>query len=192
LLRTNDLVWSLAVSQYLLGKRAPMTDLMAWNADTTRMPYRMHSDYLRKLFLDNDLFSGRYRVKGRPVSLSDIGLPLFAVATMTDHVSPWRSVHKVHLLPNCDIAFVLTSGGHNAGIVSEPGHTGRHYYSGLRPRGGCYTDPDRWIEAAKEHDGSWWPAWTDWLDKVSGSPQVPARQVADGLAPAPGAYVLER
>ncbi|UUZ48885.1 hypothetical protein LP420_40610 [Massilia sp. B-10] len=87
---------------------------MAWNADSTRMPFRMHSDYLRKLFLDNDLFSGRYRVGGRPVALSDIRLPVFAVATMTDHVSPWRSVHKIHLMSSCDVQFVLTSGGHNA------------------------------------------------------------------------------
>ncbi|MES2323666.1 MAG: alpha/beta fold hydrolase [Pseudomonadota bacterium] len=192
LLRTNDLVWSLAVSQYLLGKRAPMTDLMAWNADSTRMPGKMHSDYLRRLFLNNELFSGRYRVNGRPVSLNDINLPIFAVATMTDHVSPWRSVHKIHLVPNCDIEFVLTSGGHNAGIVSEPGHPGRHYYTGSRPRGGCYTDPDRWIERAQEREGSWWPAWTTWLAQVSSAARVAPRQPDGGLGPAPGLYVLER
>ena len=163
LLRTNDLVWSLAVNHYLLGQRAPMTDLMAWNADATRMPYRMHGDYLRKLFLNNDLFSGRYRVDGRPVVLTDLHMPLFGVATMTDHVSPWRSVHKIHLLPACDVTFVLTSGGHNAGIISEPGHANRHFYTGARRRGDCYMDPDRWLENAEERDGSWWPEWADWL-----------------------------
>jgi polyhydroxyalkanoate synthase len=192
LLRSNDLVWSVAVNQYLLGRRAPMTDLMAWNADSTRMPRRMHSDYLRQLFLDNDLFSGRYRFDGEPVALSDIGKPLFAVATMRDHVSPWRSVHKIHLVPNCDITFVLTSGGHNAGIVSEPGHKGRSYYIANRPQGAHYLDPDSWLAAAEQRDGSWWPAWLTWLDQMSAAGMVDARPVEGGLDAAPGQYVLER
>ncbi|NHZ92438.1 poly-beta-hydroxybutyrate polymerase [Massilia sp. CCM 8733] len=192
LLRSNDLVWSRAINQYLLGKRAPMTDLMAWNADTTRMPYRMHSEYLRKLFLDNDLCAGRYQVDGRPVALGDIRAPLFVVATMTDHVSPWRSVYKIHLVSPCDVHFVLTSGGHNAGIVSEPGHGGRRYHAAHRPRGECYLDPDRWLAQAGQRDGSWWPAWTHWLDAVSRQPRLPPRQVQGGLAPAPGTYVLQR
>jgi polyhydroxyalkanoate synthase len=192
LLRSNDLVWSIAVEQYLLGRRSPMNDLLAWNADATRMPYRMHSDYLRHLFLHNDLFAGRYRVGGRPIALTDLELPLFAVATMTDHVSPWRSVHRIHLLSGCDVTFVLTSGGHNAGIVSEPGHAGRHYYSMARQRGDCYIDADSWLEQATAHDGSWWLAWAAWLGRQSHGAQVPARQVGPSLGPAPGRYVLER
>ena len=192
LLRSNDLVWSMAVNQYLLGKRAPMNDLMAWNSDTTRMPYRMHSDYLRHLFLDNDLFSGRYRIDDKPVALTDIALPIFAVATMTDHVSPWRSVHRVHLLAACDVTFVLTSGGHNAGIVSEPGHKHRHFYVAARHRGDIYVDADRWIELAEEREGSWWPEWLAWLEREGGGAQEPARQVIRSLGPAPGLYVQER
>jgi polyhydroxyalkanoate synthase len=192
LLRTNDLVWSIAVEQYLLGRRAPMNDLLAWNSDTTRMPYRMHSDYLRHLFLHNDLFAGRYRVGGKPIALTDMELPLFAVATMTDHVSPWQSVHRIHLLSGCDVMFVLTSGGHNAGIVSEPGHPGRHYYSLERHRGDCYIDPDTWLGEARLHDGSWWPAWVTWLGRQSRGNRVPARTIGPSLAPAPGTYVLER
>ncbi len=192
LLRSNDLVWSVAVNQYLLGQSAPMNDLMAWNSDTTRMPARMHSEYLRRLFLNNDLFSGRYKVDDKPVALSDIRVPLFAVATMTDHVSPWRSVHKIHLLSSCDIDFVLTTGGHNAGIVSEPGHRGRSYYHAHRPKGDCYLDPDRWVETAGQHDGSWWPEWQSWLERISSGARVPARKVPPGLGPAPGHYVLER
>ncbi|MEO7578942.1 MAG: alpha/beta fold hydrolase [Massilia sp.] len=192
LLRSHDLVWSTAVNQYLLGRRAPPTDLMAWNADTTRMPYRMHSDYLRKLFLHNDLFSGRYRVNGRPIAVSDLSLPVFAVATITDHVSPWRSVHKIHLVPGCDVRFVLTSGGHNAGIVSEPGHRGRHYFVAERDKGDCYLDPDRWLDSAEEHEGSWWPEWSAWLDRSSGGARVAARTVGPGLGQAPGQYVLEK
>ncbi|GAB3419551.1 alpha/beta fold hydrolase [Massilia agilis] len=192
LLRTNDLVWSIAVEQYLLGRRPPMNDLMAWNTDTTRMPYRMHSDYLRHLFLHNDLFAGRYRVGGKPIALTDIELPIFAVATITDHVSPWRSVHRIHLLSGCDVSFVLTSGGHNAGIVSEPGHRGRHYYSLDRHRGDCYIDADAWLAEARLHDGSWWPAWAAWLGRHTRGARVPARPVGPSLAAAPGTYVLER
>jgi polyhydroxyalkanoate synthase len=192
LLRSNDLVWSLIVRHYLLGEPAQMNDLMAWNADTTRMPARMHSDYLRRLFLKNELFSGRYRVDGRPVSLGDIRLPLFAVATATDHVSPWRSVHKIHLAAGCEVQFVLTSGGHNAGIVSEPGHRGRHYLSARRARGDCYVDPENWLAIADQHEGSWWPEWLGWLERVNSGAQLPARAVGEGLGPAPGRYVLER
>jgi polyhydroxyalkanoate synthase len=192
LLRSHDLVWSIMVEHYLLGRRAPVNDLLAWNADTTRMPFQMHSDYLRHLFLHNDLFAGRYRVAGKPIALTDIELPVFAVATMTDHVSPWRSVHRIHLLSNCDVSFILTSGGHNAGIVSEPGHPGRHYYSLERHRGDCYIDADTWLSQARVQDGSWWPAWQAWLARQTKGERVPARGIGPSLASAPGDYVLER
>jgi polyhydroxyalkanoate synthase len=192
LLRSNDLVWSSGVSHYLMGEPAPVTDLMAWNYDTTRMPYRMHSDYLRKLFLNNDLFSGRYRVDGSPVALSDIRAPVFAVATITDHVAPWRSVHKVHLMSHCDVQFVLSNGGHNAGIISEPGHPGRRFFTAEHRRGERYVDPDKWLENAEEREGSWWPEWIAWLGRVSHEGKVPAREPQHSLGPAPGRYVMER
>ncbi|MGH7227167.1 MAG: PHA/PHB synthase family protein, partial [Gemmataceae bacterium] len=121
MLRSNELVWSRLIKTYLLGEREQPNDLMAWNADATRMPYRMHSEYLHKMFLHNDLAEGRFRVEGRPIAISAIREPIFAVSTERDHVAPWRSVYKIHLLNEGDITFVLTSGGHNAGIVSEPG-----------------------------------------------------------------------
>jgi polyhydroxyalkanoate synthase len=194
LLRSNDLVWSRMVRDYLMGERAAVTDLMAWNADTTRMPFRMHSEYLQDLFLDNDLAEGRYQVGGRPVALSDIRAPIFAVGTETDHVAPWRSVFKLHLYTDTDVTFLLTSGGHNAGIVSEPGHSGRHYRVALRRANEPYRDPASWVAAVSPRPGSWWPEWTAWLEAHSAPPAVaPAMGAADaGLAPlcdAPGTYV---
>jgi len=198
LLRSNDLVWSRIAHDYLMGERPPMTDMMAWNADATRMPYRMHSQYLRQLFLDNDLFEGRYKVDGQPVYLSDIRVPVFAVGTRSDHVAPWRSVYKVHLLSELDVTFVLTTGGHNAGIVSEPGHAGRTFQAGRRAAGTRYLDADAWQQSTPVQDGSWWPAWDEWLKRqaqaAAGAP--PPMGAADKgyplLAPAPGRYVLER
>lgn len=134
LLRSNDLVWSRRLKHYLLGLPEAKTELMTWNADATRMPYRMHSDYLRQLFLHNDLARGHYRTDGRPIALADIQVPVFAVGTLTDHVAPWRSVFKLHLLCDTEITFLLTSGGHNAGVVSPPGKAGRSYQLATRAR----------------------------------------------------------
>lgn len=196
LLRSNDLIWSRLVHDYLLGEREPMTDLMAWNADATRMPYRMHSEYLRSLFLHNDLAEGRYQAGGRPITLADIRVPLFVVGTLKDHVSPWRSVYKIHLLADTDITFVLTTGGHNAGIVSEPGHPQRSYQIATHQEGTRHPDPETWQAFAPKQDGSWWPAWDGWLEGFSSGPAaVPAMGAPDGgyppLADAPGAYVLQ-
>jgi polyhydroxyalkanoate synthase len=197
MLRSNDLIWSRMVTEYLLGERRPMFDLMAWNADATRMPYRMHSEYLRRLFLQNDLANGRYQVHSRPVALVDIKVPIFSVATEKDHIAPWRSVYKIHLLSDTEITFVLTNGGHNAGIVSEPGHRGRRYRVHTASEHEPYRAPDNWSAHAQQRDGSWWPDWQAWLAAHSGNPVAPPaignRQA--GLPPlddAPGRYVLEK
>ena len=197
ILRSNDLLWSRIVGEYLMGERAPMSDLMAWNADATRMPARMHSQYLRRLFLNDDLSEGRYPVAGKPVSLSDIDVPVFCVATQTDHVAPWRSVYKLHYLTPTEITFVLTSGGHNAGIVSEPGHPRREYQIRTRPAGENYMPPDDWVRRSPQHEGSWWPAWSAWLAAHSGAPtQPPALGAPErgyaALEDAPGRYVHEK
>jgi polyhydroxyalkanoate synthase len=191
LLRSNDLVWSRRVREYLLGLRAPMNDLLAWNADATRMPYRMHAGYLRRLFLNNDLSAGRYEARGRRVALSDIWLPLFAVGTTKDHVAPWRSVYKVGLYTDADVTFLLTTGGHNAGIVSDPRRTDRSFQVATRAHGEPYVDPDTWAAQTPRKSGSWWPEWQRWLAQRSGAPDTPS-PIVDALGPAPGQYVLQR
>ena len=195
LLRSNDLIWSRAVHDYLMGERQPMLDLSAWNADSTRMPYRMHSDYLRQLFLNNDLAEGRYKVDDRPVALTDIRAPVFAVSTESDHVAPWRSVYKLCLLLDTDVTFLLTNGGHNVGIVSPPAKNGRHHRVSTKLARDVYVDPDTWRRRTAVEPGSWWPAWTSWLREHSG-PFVSAVPVGGRkgelapLADAPGLYVL--
>ena len=196
LLRSNDLVWSKMVKQYLMGERPPVTDLMAWNADATRLPYRMHSDYLRRLFLANDLAEGRYMVDGRTVALSDVRIPLFVVSTRRDHVAPWRSVYKNLLLMDAPATFVLASGGHNVGIVSPPGTDIGSYQIAERGPGAHHIDPMLFERTADRVAGSWWLAWTSWLDRQSGLgvTQPPIGAEAAGFAalePAPGRYVLE-
>ena len=196
LLRSNDLVWSRLVREYMLGERAPMTDLMAWNADATRMPYKMHKEYLRRLFLHNALANGQYLVDERPVAISDIRVPIFAVATEQDHVAPWRSVYKLHLQADTPLTFLLTNGGHNAGVVSEPGHPHRRYRVATQIEGRPYLDPDAWLQRTPIQEGSWWPEWQQWLVQHSTgwSPPPPLGNPEQGYLPldnAPGVYVLQ-
>lgn len=198
LLRSNDLIWSRLVHDYLMGERMPMFDIMAWNADSTRMPYRMHAEYLRKLYLDNELAGGRFMVEGRPAALQNIHAPFFAVGTERDHVAPWRSVYKLHLLTDAELTFVLTGGGHNAGIVSEPGRPHRSFRIALRRHDDICLSPDEWVAAAEPREGSWWLAWAEWLAAHSTPERVPASTMGNpgkGYAPlcdAPGQYVLQK
>ena len=192
LLRAQDLVWQPAVDNYLKGQRQPMIDLMAWNADGTRMPWRMHSEYLYRLYLDNELATNRFPVDGKPVRLSDIRLPMFVVGTEADHVAPWKSVYKIdNLVRSDDFTFLLTAAGHNAGIVCGPVHPKRHYRLKTRRLADPHLPPDEWVEAAPRHPGSWWPAWQAWLAARSSARIKPPR-MGKALADAPGTYVLEK
>lgn len=195
LLRSNDLIWSRLLHAYLMGERELGIDLMAWNADTTRMPARMHSEYLRKIFFENQFAEGRFFVEGRSVALRDLTVPIFAVGTETDHVAPWRSVYQITVLCDTDVTFLLTSGGHNAGIVSEPGKT-RTYRIATSQRGKPYIDPDSWFQQTTSQQGSWWPEWTCWLrsrsDGNRASPPMGASTAGHPpLCDAPGTYVFE-
>ncbi|WP_034996543.1 PHA/PHB synthase family protein [Beijerinckia mobilis] len=197
LLRSNDRIFGQFVQDYLLGDRRPLLDLMAWNADATRMPYRMHSDYLRHFYLDNDLASGRYMIEGRTIALQNIRAPIFAVGTERDFVAPWKSVYKIHYFNDGDITFVLTKGGHNAGIVSEPGHKNRSFKISHRKAGDTCLSQDEWEAAALPRQGSWWIAWEAWLNDHSSKTLVAPPMMGAphaGLVPledAPGTYILE-
>ena len=197
-LRSDDQVWSRMTRNYLLGERDPMSDLLAWNADPTRLPYLMHAQYLRGLFLENRLTAGRFAVEGSVIALKDLHVPMFVVGTETDHIAPWQSVYKVHLFTDNELTFLLTNGGHNTGIVSEPGHAGRHYDVATRHAGDRYVDGTTWRSRASRLDGSWWPEWESWLVARSDTQRTappamgaPARGITP-LCPAPGIFVLQR
>jgi len=197
MLRSHNLVWSHLVRRYYLGEEDNPNDMMSWDADATRMPFRMHSEYLRRLFLHNDLAEGRLQAGGRYVSIADIHVPIFLIGTETDHIAPWHSVYKLHMLNAGEITFVLTSGGHNAGVVSEPGHKHRHFRMLRRAAEALYTAPEDWVAAAPLTEGSWWTAWVAWLAGHSAAnaaaPELgfePAGYAA--LEAAPGRYVMQR
>jgi polyhydroxyalkanoate synthase len=187
------------INRYFLGKHEDAFDIMAWNADGTRMPQRMHSDYLRELYLENRLAQGKYRIGGRPVSIGDLKLPLFVVGTVTDHVAPWKSVYKIRNLKRLgETAFVLTTGGHNAGIVSEPGRARRSFQISEWNETTPYQSAEDWAAGAERRDGSWWPAWQHWLAERSGPQDAAPPKIGNAkkgfpvLGDAPGTYVRQR
>jgi polyhydroxyalkanoate synthase len=200
LLRARDLLWTPAVNTYLRGRRETPNDLMAWNADGTRMPCRMHTEYLRGLYLNNALARGEFQVEGRAVDLSAITLPMFVVGTETDHVAPWQSVYKARgLTRSDDYTFLLTSGGHNAGIVSGPVHPRRRHRVRTWSTVTDTLPPQTWFDTTAPSPGSWWPVWQEWLVRHSGAkrvaPPTTAESAAAGYPPiadAPGDYVLQK
>ena len=197
MLRSRDLIWSYRVTQ-LAARRAsqPFTDLMAWNADGTRLPYRMHSDYLHTMFLDNALARGKARLAGHAINLADIRVPIFNVGAVQDHVAPWRSVFKLHALTDAEQTFVLTAGGHNVGIVNprpDPHQPSHPALASWRP-------PAHAGRMAGQHADSR-GLMVDALVRLAAQPLVghPQATAIGGpgrarrsLADAPGHYVLER
>jgi polyhydroxyalkanoate synthase len=195
ILRSSDLIYAGMVDRYLMGNQAQLNDLMSWNADGTRMPYQMHTEYLEKLYLNNELATNKFRVGRRVVSMSDVKVPMFVLGTETDHVAPWKSVYKLVGLTSNELTFALTSGGHNAGVVSGPQHPRRRYRIATRKAGGKFVDPDTWMESNSIHPGSWWPAWNAWVDQHTSKKVPPPAMGATrkGLKPlrdAPGEYVF--
>lgn len=195
LLNSRDLLWSRREREYLMGERQEVNDFAAWSLDVTRMPYRQHSEYLRGLYLNNDLAEGRYEVDGRPIALSDIRVPVFALGTERDTITPWHAVYKIHqLTPNVDVTFCLTTGGHNVGVINPPEQDiKRGYKVRTLVSEDAFVDPERWVATTPSEDGSWWPAWEDWLRVHAGRrgdlPEMGSEE-HPVLEDAPGSYVL--
>jgi polyhydroxyalkanoate synthase len=196
LLRAADLLWAPAINQYIRGERGSMNDLMAWNADGTRMPCRMHSEYLTRLYLNNELATGQFTVGAAPVELQQITVPMFVVGTETDHVAPWRSTYKTRSLTrSSDFSFVLTSGGHNAGIVSGPVNPKRRHRRLGWQDATTTLSPEQYLAEAEVCDGSWWPTWQHWLSEHSSPDRVAPPPMGNSVAgypplcDAPGGYV---
>lgn len=199
LLRSQDLLWTPSVKKYVLGEADRPNDLMSWNADGTRMPWRMHTEYLTRLYLNNELAKGEFTFAGGKLDLARITQPMFVVGTETDHVAPWHSVYKVRALTRSgDYTFLLTSGGHNAGIITGPEHPKRRYRMHTWHDAQTVVSPDEWQRSTPVEQGAWWPAWDRWLTAHSGTKLVkPPRMgnAAAGYAPlgaAPGEYVRVR
>jgi polyhydroxyalkanoate synthase len=146
--------------------------------------------------MNNDLAEGRFIASGRPVAITDIRAPIFAVGTTRDHVAPWRSTYKINLLTDTEVTYVLTTGGHNVGIVSEPGDSGRDFRVLTKARDAAYIPPETYLDRAPRKEGSWWPEWTAWLDRHSGIATTPppmssVAEDGESYGDAPGSYVLQ-
>jgi len=192
MLRSNDLIWSFVVNNYLMGKEPFPFDLLYWNSDSTRMPAAMHSFYLRKCYLENALKEpGAVTVADVPIDLTKVKTPSYFLSAREDHIAPWVSTFRGAQLYKGPVKFVLAASGHIAGVINPPAANKYcHWTSNSRSK-----DPETWLGAATEHPGSWWPDWQKWIGRHAGE-QVPARQPGEGaLAPiedAPGSYVKMR
>jgi len=188
-LRANDLIWSFFVSNYLMGKDPPAFDLLFWNADQTRMPKKLHMDYLRSMYGQNKLARGEFVIGGVKVDLSKVAIPLYFQASREDHIAPMNSVYRsARAFSGADVTLTLAGSGHIAGVVNPPSaHKYQHWTNPALP-----ATLAEWQARAVEHPGSWWEHWAAWLHGKSGD-WVPARDPKKGplkpIEPAPGSYV---
>jgi polyhydroxyalkanoate synthase len=192
MLRSNDLVWSFVINNYLMGKEPFPFDLLYWNSDATRMPAANHSFYLRNCYLNNALTKGKMTVGDVALDLKKVKAPIYNLATREDHIAPAKSVLLGSTLFGGPVRFVLAGSGHIAGVVNPPAKMKYQYWTGPTPTG---ADLDGWLAAAEEHAGSWWPDWLEWL-RTQDPAEVPAREPGGGrlapIADAPGSYVKVR
>jgi polyhydroxyalkanoate synthase len=185
-LRSNDLIYTPAIKSYMLGEAPPAFDLLYWNGDGTNLPATMAVQYLRGLCQGDGFAKGEFKVFGHPVHLSDVKLPVCAIACETDHIAHWKgSFNGIKQMGSKDKTFLLSQSGHIAGIINPPSKDKYGHYTNDAPVAG---EPEAWLKSATFQKGSWWPRWGAWLAGNSG-PMIPARKPADSLAPAPGTYV---
>lgn len=188
LLRANDMIWSFVINNYLMGKEPFPFDLLYWNDDATNMPAAMHSFYLRKMYRDNVLKdAGGISMNAIPIDISKIKTPAYFLSTREDHIAPWKATYAGAKLFPGNVRFTLAASGHTAGVVNHPDKKKYCYWvSDQLP-----DRADKWMENAKEHEGSWWPHWKKWVSHYSGE-KIPARQIGKSIEDAPGSYVLKK
>jgi len=192
-LRSNDLIWSFVVNNYLMGKDPFPFDLLYWNSDSTRMPAKMHSFYLRNMYLKNLLREpGGITLAGVPIDIAKVKVPAYFISTAEDHIAPWKSTYKGAQALGAKTRFVLGGSGHIAGIVNPPSANKYCYWTN-----DTMTEaPEAWLEAATRHEGSWWSDWQAWIVKNNGEVKVAARAPGDGkldvIEDAPGSYASLR
>jgi poly[(R)-3-hydroxyalkanoate] polymerase subunit PhaC len=193
MLRANDLIWSFVINNYLLGREPFPFDLLYWNSDSTRMPYRMHSFYLRNMYQKNLLKEpGGISLLGTPIDLSKIKVPAYFLSTVEDHIAPWRACYSGSKLFSGPVRFVLGGSGHIAGVINPPVDRKYGYFTNRKKA----EDAEAWLQAATKHEGSWWSDWKPWIDKLNPGERVPACKPGDHalkvLEDAPGSYVSLR
>jgi polyhydroxyalkanoate synthase len=190
LLRANDLVWSFVVNNYLLGKDPFPFDLLYWNSDSTRMPARMHSFYLRNMYIHNRLGKpGGITLRGVPIDLSKVKTPAYFISTVEDHIAPWKTTFAGSQYLGGPVRFVLGGSGHIAGIVNPPSAKKYHYWT----NDAGADSADAWFAGATQHPGSWWNDWQAWIEKQNGDDdKVPARKPERAIEDAPGSYASLR
>jgi len=191
-LRANDLVWNYVVHNYLKGETPPAFDLLHWNGDSANLPGPMYVDYIRNMYLDNNLCKrGALTMAGQKIDLGRLAMPAYVYASREDHIVPWKSAYRSTQLLGGDVAFVLGASGHIAGVVNPPEKKRRNYWTNPN----LVRDPDEWLANAQTQPGSWWPHWGAWLRGHAGArraaPHEPGSAGHPPLEPAPGRYVRE-
>jgi polyhydroxyalkanoate synthase subunit PhaC len=191
LLRSNDLIWSYVINNYMLGKEPMPFDLLYWNSDSTRMPAGVHSFYLRECYLGNKLALGKMVLDNVRIDLKKVKVPVYNLAAREDHIAPLPSVFKVGQFLGGETKLVVSGSGHIAGVVNPPEARKYKHWTNDRPADNL----EDWLKTAKEHEGSWWPDWADWITTRSGakvSAPVPGDGKLEALEDAPGSYVRVR
>ena len=195
MLRSNDLIWSFVVNNYLMGREPMPFDLLFWNSDATRMPYKMHSFYLRNMYMKNLLREpGGIELNGVPIDLAKAKVPAYFISTVEDHIAPWKGTYLGATRLSGPVRFVLGGSGHIAGIVNPPAANKYHFWTNEAKT--LPATPEEWFDGATQHPGSWWADWQQWIGGLNGDDRVPARDPAKGklkaIEDAPGSFVKFR
>jgi polyhydroxyalkanoate synthase subunit PhaC len=188
LLRSSDLIWSPVIRNYLKGKPPRALDFLSWNSDATRIPAACHSFYLRNCYLDNRLAKGEMVLAGDTIDVGNITVPIYMLATREDHIAPPRSIFFGSKFLGSQVTFVVAGSGHIAGVINPPYRVKYSHWVD----GPSVSNVETWLAKAKEHPGSWWPHWLEWItehDPAKVSPRTPGGGVLKPLEDAPGSYV---